>query len=251
MRKGGYVKIWREILDHEIMASDWLCRLWLWCVVKANHESRGYRGETIERGQFVTGRNSGADQLSVSPSKFYRGLKELEALGCISLRVNSNWTTVSVCNYTTYQDKRLKSEQLVTQQVDSKRTSDDTTNEQQVNTNQETKKLRNLETKKKNTYTQDFDAFWKDYPRRQGNPPQGKANAFDQWQKIPPDELPQVMLALKHYSQTCNGYPKDPERFLKKDFWKDHLTPPAPATTYATNKPRNGPGQLFDPSTVF
>jgi hypothetical protein len=100
------------------------------------------------------------------------------------------------------------------------------------------------------TYSEGFEAFWKSYPRRQGNPPQGKANAFTYWQKIPSEDLPQVMLALSHYSKTCNGYPKDPERFLKKDFWKDHLAPPAFTATTNGTRSRNGAGQLFDPSTI-
>lgn len=102
------------MLDSAVMGDDWLCRLWVWCMLKAK-----WRGS--ERGTFITGRVVGADELKVSPSKFYRGLIRLADLGCITLEANSQRTTIKVCNYSTYQDKEADFEP----KVNSERTADE------------------------------------------------------------------------------------------------------------------------------
>ncbi|NIO87892.1 MAG: DUF4373 domain-containing protein, partial [Candidatus Aminicenantes bacterium] len=45
---------------------------------------------------------------------------------------------------------------------------------------------------KKSIYTRAFDRFWETYPRRRGKKV-GKKKAFDQFQKIPEDELERVI----------------------------------------------------------
>jgi len=114
---GGYIKVWRKMLDSEVMQDDWLCRLWMWCILKAQWRNVNKKG-VPERGQFITGRVRAAEELKVSPSKWYRGIERLSELGCIIVEANSNRTTITVCNYATYQDWAEQSEQ----QADSKRT---------------------------------------------------------------------------------------------------------------------------------
>ena len=125
---GDWLKLHRSILDSELFADDWLTRLWIWCLCRANYSNGRFRGEPIERGQFVTGRNSASAELQVSPSKWYRGIERLQQLGCIKTEANSNWTTITVCKYDTYQNGSDEGEQ----QSDSERTSGDTTSGQAV-----------------------------------------------------------------------------------------------------------------------
>ena len=125
---GDWLKLHRSILDSELFADDWLTRLWIWCLCRANYSNGRFRGEMIERGQFVTGRNSAAAELQVSPSKWYRGIERLQELGCITVSTNSNWTTITVCKYDTYQNATEEIEQ----KPDSERTSADATSGQVV-----------------------------------------------------------------------------------------------------------------------
>src|ERR1019366_3436911 len=87
------------------------CQLWMWCLLKANWRDSERDGEKIKRGQFRTGRLRAADELNISPSTWYRGINRLKELGCIEIETNSVWTTITVCNYETYQDQAGKSEQ--------------------------------------------------------------------------------------------------------------------------------------------
>ena len=144
MELRGFIKVHRKIKDHEVFGSSWLCHLWLWCMIEANHKPRKYRGQIINRGQFITGRKTGATELGVSESKFYRGLKTLERWKCLELKSNRSWTLVSVCKYGTYQDKSDAQRTAIEQQANSNRT----TSEQQSNT---TKNVRIKEGKNFNT----------------------------------------------------------------------------------------------------
>jgi len=81
-----------------------------------------------------------------------------------------------------------------------------------------------ISTKVKITQEQ-FDAFWDEYPRRNGRKV-GKSSAFEQMKKnIKPEELPALMTAVKHY-KVADTIAKDAERFLKKDYWRDWIEKP-------------------------
>jgi len=141
---GGYVKLWRSTLDSQIMTDDWMCRLFVWCILRANYTSGNFRGTPLAPGQFVTGRISGAAELNVSPSKWLRGIQKLVDIGFLKYEANSSWTTLTVCNWDTYQNDADSNEQ----QADSKRTAGDTTNGQPADTIEEGKKERRKEGKK-------------------------------------------------------------------------------------------------------
>jgi hypothetical protein len=92
--------------------------MFLWCVMKANTGDAMYHGKPIRRGQFATGRNSASEQLDVSPSTWLRIMTKLCEQGRITMETNSHWTTVTVCNYESYQSR-----------VPHERTSDDTSDD--------------------------------------------------------------------------------------------------------------------------
>ena len=157
---GDWLKLHRSILDSSVFADDWHCRLFIWCLCKANFTPSTFKSQSLNRGEFITGRISGADELHVSPSKFYRGLHQLEEQGCISLSANSNWTTVSVCNYETYQHQSEQDRTANEQQVNSERTA----NEQQVNTEKEFNNAKNSRTQELNTLAAEFQIAWNSRP---------------------------------------------------------------------------------------
>lgn len=129
--EGDWLRLYRSLLDHEVFQDPWLLKLFIWCLLKANYKPSKFQGQPVGVGQFVTGRHRAAEDLGVTASKWYRGMQKLSEspFSVISLESNSKWTTVTVCNYSTYQNKRSKSEQ----QTNSKRTA----SEQQTNTIEE------------------------------------------------------------------------------------------------------------------
>lgn len=144
---GDWIKVHRSLLDSQQMTDDWLCRLWIWCLLRANFEVSNFRGQQVLPGQFITGRISAAAELHVSPSKWYRGIERLREMGCIEVEANSNWTTLTICNWKTYQECAAKSEQP----ADSQRTAGDTTSGQPADTIKEGKNGRIQRREESNT----------------------------------------------------------------------------------------------------
>ncbi len=77
--------------------------------------------------------------------------------------------------------------------------------------------------KDKEIYKEKFDEFWNVYPTRNGKKV-GKQTSNELFYKLPIKELDRIIKNAHNYGIN-NQYPKDPERFLKKDFWKDWDTP--------------------------
>ena len=121
-----WIKLHKSIMDSAVWSDEWIVKLWLWCLLKANAVKADFRGTTVERGQFITGRNTASDELSVSPSKWMRGIMRLVDLGCIKYEANSQWTRITVCNYSTYQDKKDVDRTADGQRTDNERTANDT-----------------------------------------------------------------------------------------------------------------------------
>jgi len=81
-----------------------------------------------------------------------------------------------------------------------------------------------------------FDEFWQAYPRRHGVRV-GKAATLALFKKIPKrSDWIKVITAAINYSasqQVIDGFARDPERFLKKDYWRDWVEKPKVESRYA------------------
>jgi len=81
----------------------------------------------------------------------------------------------------------------------------------------------------------DFDEFWQAYPRRNGVRA-GKVATLALFRKIPKSDWTKVIAAATNYSaskQATEGFVRDPERFLKKDYWRDWAEKPEVESKYA------------------
>ena len=140
----GYVKLHRGAEEHPVFDDPWIWKVFCWCLWRAN-----YRDGRMPRGAFTTGRIQAADRLRASPSSVYRALRKLESLGCITLKSNNRFTTVSICNYETYQSDDASYRTTDEQQADNGWTADEqrmdserTTSEQQADTLKEGKEIK-------------------------------------------------------------------------------------------------------------
>lgn len=98
----------------------------------------------------------------------------------------------------------------------------DKSTQSKVNRKESKKKLKNTR-----GFSEEFEIWWKTYPARNGRKV-GKQKAAPVFDKIKKADLPGLKRATQNYSQECNGYPKDAERFLRNEFWKDYLTSAKP-----------------------
>lgn len=99
----GWIKLHRQFLDWEWYDEPNCTRLFLHCLLKANHKEKKYRGTLIKRGTFLTSLDVLAYELKLSKQGVRTVLRKLESTGEISRLSNTNGTVLTVCNYDTYQ----------------------------------------------------------------------------------------------------------------------------------------------------
>lgn len=134
----GWVKLWRDILDHPVFEDPVTLKVFVWCLARAKIEPSNFRGDTLQPGQFSTGRNTAGADLSLHPSSVYRALQRLQDFGCIAVEANKVRTIVTICNWSTYQDQQEEERTSSEQDAIKLRTS----TEQAANTMKESKNLR-------------------------------------------------------------------------------------------------------------
>ena len=127
---GDWLKLHRKIADSVVMSDDWLCRLWISCLVKTNWKIGYFKGQKIEPGQFAFSYRVWSESLAVSHGKLKRGLKKLCDEEIITLKSGTLFSVVTLCNWTTYQDDLAEDGT----QTERKRNADEHTNGTPVNT---------------------------------------------------------------------------------------------------------------------
>lgn len=149
----GYIKLYRKLLDNPIMKKPDLLQLFIYCLLKANHEPERiiFNGQeiVIQRGSFVTGRFALETDLGCKGITLYKRLQKLKNLDFLTLSSNNKFTVVTVVNYELYQSTETESNNKLNNKV--------TTKEQQSNTNKNDKNDKNDKNNKKNIYIVLFD----------------------------------------------------------------------------------------------
>jgi hypothetical protein len=256
---GDWITVHRKLLTNPVMQHDGLFRLWMFCLMKAAWKDGKWLipGTTtvmdVKRGQFITGRESlhGAlyghgynGEHKPSSRTVWRWLESLEQMQCVKLdSVSNRCTIVTVVKYSTYQ----KDKQTDVPQVSSTCPADvphmSTVEESNKSIREEPNTHAADAAESDNGsgtalgYPQAFEDFWLAYPKRDGRR-RGKDAAFGLWKRMQPTAKVELQVAVANYAKSRDaqkGFAKDPERFLKKNFWRDFLNPV-------------GSGTLFDPS---
>ena len=218
----GYFKVERDFLDSDFWLSEPFTKpqAWIDLFGTANHSE----GFFVKRGVQINLERSqnGRSELTLmkrwkwSRNKVRRFLKRLQKDEMITLKQDNKTSIITICNYEVYQGYEKEDD-----------TPNDTPNDTPKGHQKDTKRNTNNKkenVKKKNVYTEPFERWFKNYPKRNGRRV-GKKNASIQFEKIPKEEWIDLKTATTNYALECGEFPKDAERFLKKDFWKDYIKP--------------------------
>lgn len=119
MSHRGFIKVDRGIDESDVWTNDWLFRLWIGCIMKANFKALEYKNLLIERGSFAFTERKLCSWFDVGRTKLRSGLTQLRKLGMIEIPEpppNQLFSVATVINYETYQGM-----------LDDTRTSDRTT----------------------------------------------------------------------------------------------------------------------------
>lgn len=151
---GGFIKLFRQILDWEWYDDLPTCRLFIHLLLKANYAERNWHGQTIERGSCITSYATLASETGLSQEQIKRALKNLTKTGEIKRVATNKNTVICVVKYADFQGFGFEYNEQATskEQAENKqKTSEQQTNNKQTTTTKEIKNKRNKESK--NIYT--------------------------------------------------------------------------------------------------
>lgn len=135
----GYIKVTRDLIEKPIMQNPKLLQVWMWCLLKTTYKNYeqmvGLKKISLSPGQFITGRHSGAAELKMNPSTFWKNLQWLQSNESLDIKSNNKFTVITVVNWEVYQCEQATD--------DSKNDRKITAKEQQNNTNKKVKKVKN------------------------------------------------------------------------------------------------------------
>lgn len=160
----GWVKLHRRLLEWEWYSDINVTRLFIHCLLKANHKDNKWRGIDIKRGQFISSYGNLANETHLSVQQIRTCFKKLISTNEITIRTTNKNTIVTIENYSLYQSEEKK------QQANEQSNNNQITNEQQSNNNQITtnKNDNNKKNEKKESIELFFSECWKMYPNKKG-----------------------------------------------------------------------------------
>lgn len=135
----GWVRIYRKWTESSFSKDSEAVHLWLYLITRANHKDcivkMGTHAIEVKRGSFVSGRKSISKETGIQESKVERLLSYFKTEHQIEQQTTNKYRLIHVINYEKYQDVEQQDEQ----QMNNKRT----TNEQQMNTDNNAKNVKN------------------------------------------------------------------------------------------------------------
>ena len=150
----GWIKIHRGLLDWEWYSDTNCVRLALHLLLKANFQTRRWRGITVERGQLVTSRAALARETGLSEREVRTAVSKLEKSDFLTSRATSYYTVVTICNYERYQSTDSTERPAFGPADDQEETNFRPTSDQRATTTEESKKERsNKKERRKSTHT--------------------------------------------------------------------------------------------------
>lgn len=180
----GWVSLWRKIFENPIVPPAKVFskfEAWVWLLVNVNHSVGkvviGTEIVNVPVGSRITSIKKLCRTFGWGNTKVRNFLKLLSNDGMIEYKSNTQYTTVSICNYSTYQSSQHTRKSQTTRKQ--------TTSKSKAHTNNNDRIM------KKNEYNDEFVEFWNMYPKKVG-----KKYALKSWLKLDSQEQKRVMLTL-------------------------------------------------------
>jgi hypothetical protein len=116
----GWIKTYREIIDHWVWQNDKYLKGWLWFLLRANHTNNkilmGSDLTEVKRGEFITSISKICDATGMTMQSTRTFLTLLEKDKMINKVTTSKLTKISICNYEHYQDGQQTNNKPTTNQ---------------------------------------------------------------------------------------------------------------------------------------
>lgn len=131
----GWIKLHRQLLEWEWYDEPNTFRLFIHCLLKANHKGKKYRGDIINAGTFYTSRDILSKETGLTTRQVRTSLNKLKTTNELTIKSSRKGTVIQVVNYNKYQ--------VTDQQNDQRATNERPTNDQRATSNKNDKNVKN------------------------------------------------------------------------------------------------------------
>ena len=159
----GYIKLHRKLVGWEWYTDQNTFKLFIHCLLMANHKPNKWRGTVIDTGEFVTSLEKLSVDTGLTIRQVRTSLQRLISTEEIEKKTTSQFTQIKVLKYCDYQTSEFENDKQNVTQTTNKRQ----TNDKQTTTNKNDKNDKNVKNKE---YIGDFAAFWSHYPKKVSKP---------------------------------------------------------------------------------
>lgn len=99
----GYIKLNRQVMSWEWYTDNNTFKIFIHCLLKANHKKAKWRGILIERGCFISSYSNLAKETGLTVRQVRTALNHLQMTGEVTKSKKSKYTLFKVSNYSRYQ----------------------------------------------------------------------------------------------------------------------------------------------------
>lgn len=142
-KKVGFVKLFRSLTDWEWYTEPLTARLFIHLILKANWETKQWRGITVKRGQYVTSYEKLSLETGLKISEVRTSIDRLMKSKYIFKQSTNKYTLVTVVKYDDYQDNDKENRKQITNKSQ--------TNNKQIATTKESKEDKEVKEKREST----------------------------------------------------------------------------------------------------
>lgn len=102
--KRGYVRLFRAIDSWEWYTDVKVFKLFLHCLIKANHTDKNWKSLTIQHGSFITSYEKLSVETGLTINEVRTALKKLKLTGELTHKTTHHYSIITVNNYSLYQE---------------------------------------------------------------------------------------------------------------------------------------------------
>jgi len=151
----GFLKLHRKLLEWEWYSDINVSRLFIHLLLKANFEDKKWQGKVIKRGELVTSLSNLANETNLTIQQVRTAINKLKSTHEITSKTTNQFTYISLCNYSIYQDKNDSENKPINTRNNKRTTNEQQTNNKPITTTKEDNKLRIKESNPPTPLSQD------------------------------------------------------------------------------------------------
>jgi len=139
----GWIAIHRKLLEWEWYGDINVRLVFLHLLLKANHTTKKWKGETIERGSFITSLENLSKEIGITTQQTRTAITKLKSTNEITSKSTSHYTMICITNYDKYQGGRKDRNNKITNKITNEQQTDNkriTTTKNDNNVNNDNKR---------------------------------------------------------------------------------------------------------------